>query len=83
MDHMQARCPVPRTEVEPRVFVRTTENWMEVSGRFLLPVRTAHGIKDKVTRRMMDAFERHEIAIASQTLGAKIKRDAEDSEDPG
>ena len=73
MDHMQARYPVPRTEVEPRVFVRATDNWMEISGRFLLPVRSARGIKDQVTRRVIDEFESRGITIASQTIDVTVR----------
>lgn len=73
MNHMQERYPVPRAEVEPRVFVRATDNWMEVSGRFLLPVRTSRAIKDEVTRNVMDEFERRGISIASETMDLTVK----------
>jgi small-conductance mechanosensitive channel len=73
MQHMTERYPVPRAEVEPRVFVRATDNWMEVSGRFLVPVRTSRAVKDEVTRRVMERFETLGITIASQTVDATLR----------
>lgn len=40
MEEVRRRYPVGRAEVEPRVFVRATDNWVELSGRFMVPVRT-------------------------------------------
>lgn len=83
MDYMQARYPIPRTEIEPRVFVRATDNWMEISGRFLLPVRSARGIKDQVTRRVIDEFDRRGITVASQTIDVTVRaHEAETGETP-
>lgn len=75
MRHMQERYPVPRAEIEPRVFVRATDNWMEISGRFLLPVRTSRAVKDETTRRVIDRFDKAGIEIASQTVDATVRQD--------
>ncbi|MDP9069183.1 MAG: mechanosensitive ion channel family protein [Actinomycetota bacterium] len=74
MRHMEERYPVPRAEVEPRVFVRATDNWMEISGRFVVPVRTSRRVKDEVTRKVMDALDEAGITIASQTIDATIRQ---------
>lgn len=74
MRHMQERYPVPRADVEPRVFIRATDNWMEVSGRFLIPVRTSRIVKDELTRRIIERLDDEGIGIASQTVDATVRR---------
>jgi len=46
------RYPVPRTEVESRVFASATDNYLELSGRFVVPVRSSRRAKDELTRRV-------------------------------
>jgi small-conductance mechanosensitive channel len=67
IDEMTRRYPVPRTEVEPRVFVRATDDYMELSARFVVPVRTARSAKDELTRRVGDRLAEARIAVASTT----------------
>ena len=69
---MTSRYPVPRTEVEPRVFVRATDNWMELAARFVVPVRTARRVKSDLTRRVMERFEEAGIEIASATADLTV-----------
>src|SRR5207248_4357860 len=64
---MERRYPIPRAEVEPRVFVRATDNWMELSARFVVPVREARTAKDEITRRIRERFDDAGIEIASET----------------
>jgi small-conductance mechanosensitive channel len=64
---MSRRYLVARSEVEPRVFVRITDNWVELSARFVLPTRSARGIKSEISENALRAFSREGIAIASAT----------------
>ena len=64
---MERRYPIPHAEVEPRVFVRATDNWMELSARFVVPVREARTTKDAITRRIRDRLDEAGIEIASET----------------
>jgi small-conductance mechanosensitive channel len=64
---MTSRYPVPRTEVEPRVFTRATDNWMELAARFVVPVRTARAVKSELTRRVWERLQEAGIEIASTT----------------
>jgi small-conductance mechanosensitive channel len=75
---MAARYPVARADVEPRVFVRTTENWNELSARFVVPVRAARRVKDEVTRRVLERMQAAGIEVASQTFDLTV-RTVEDS----
>jgi small-conductance mechanosensitive channel len=68
MRQMTRRYPVPITEVQPRVFVRATDNWIELTARFVVPLRTARSVKDQMTRRVLARLEQAGIPVASQTL---------------
>jgi len=70
---MVQRYPVPLPEIEPRVFVRATDNWMELSARFIVPVRTARSVKDGMVRRIRDRLDEAGIEIASETLEATVR----------
>lgn len=65
--------PVPRTELEPRVFVRATDNWVELAARFVVPLRTARAVKDELTRRVLTRYEQAGIDIASATVDATLR----------
>jgi small-conductance mechanosensitive channel len=67
IEEMRRRYPVERAEVEPRVFVRATDNWVELSARFVVPVRGARALKDQMSRRVLDRFAEHGLSVASAT----------------
>jgi small-conductance mechanosensitive channel len=73
VEQMARRYPVPRTELEPRVFVRATDNWMELAARFVVPVRTARSTKDELTRRVRARLDEAGIEIASETVEATVR----------
>jgi small-conductance mechanosensitive channel len=52
-------------EIEPRVFWRITENWLEMTVRFLGPDHGIRDIKDEMTRDIMAGFEDSKIVIAA------------------
>jgi small-conductance mechanosensitive channel len=70
---MIQRYPVPLPEIEPRVFVRATDNWMELSARFIVPVRTARSVKDGMVRTIRDRLDEAGIEIASETIEATVR----------
>ncbi len=73
LEAMAKRYPVPRTELEPRVFVRATDNWMELSARLIVPVRTARSVTDELTRRIRDRFDQAGVEVASETVEATVR----------
>ncbi|MDQ4143247.1 MAG: mechanosensitive ion channel family protein [Actinomycetota bacterium] len=73
MRHMRRNYPIPRAEVEPRVFTRATDNWMELSARFVIPVRTARSVKDELTRRVIQRLRDSGIDIASETQDLRVE----------
>ncbi len=76
MEEVRRRYPVGRAEVEPRVFVRATDNWVELSARLVVPVRTARQAKDEMTRRVLDRFTEESISVASATQDITVHRPA-------
>ena len=60
-------------EVEPRVFVRATDNWIELSARFVVPVRQARAVKDQVTRQVLQRLAEAGIEVASATQEVTVR----------
>jgi small-conductance mechanosensitive channel len=68
-DRLRERYFVPEhPELPPRVFLRMTDNWVELSLRFLAPVHGVRGIKDAMTREVLSAFGQAGLSIASTTF---------------
>ena len=74
--HMIQRYPLARTEVEPRVFINATDNYLELAARFVVPVRRARWVKDELTRRVLDRLAMEGIPIASTTQNLTLRKDA-------
>lgn len=57
-----------RAELPPRVYLRMTDNWVELSLRFLAPVHGVRAIKDAMTREILGEFAQAKLSIASTTF---------------
>jgi small-conductance mechanosensitive channel len=66
-DELIRRFPVRRADVEPRVFARATDNYVELSARFAVPLRSARLVKDELTRAVVESFEAEGLEVASTT----------------
>ena len=64
---MRRRYAVADTDIEPRVFVRITDNWLELTLRFVVPDRGIRAIKDAMTRQILGGLDRAGIGVASGT----------------
>jgi small-conductance mechanosensitive channel len=53
--------------IEPVVYLRLTDNWVELTVRFLIRAREARSIKDQMSRDIIDALDDAKIGIASGT----------------
>ena len=53
---------------DPRVYWRLTDNWLELTVRFVVPERSVRDIKDRMTRRIVREFADVHIEIASATI---------------
>jgi small-conductance mechanosensitive channel len=52
---------------EPRVYVRLTDNWLEMSLRFLTRDHDIRGIKDAMSREILAGLDAAHIEVASST----------------
>ncbi len=64
---MRRRYGVEHDDLAPAVYWRITDNWLEMSVRFLVPDRGARGIKDNMSREILAAFDAAGLEIASAT----------------
>lgn len=50
------------------MYLRLTDNWLELTVRFLVHDRAIRELKDAISREILDELERAKIAIATQTF---------------
>jgi small-conductance mechanosensitive channel len=74
MNEMRRRFPVPAHELDARVYVTLTDNWVELAARFVIPVRQSRTIKDQMSRAIRDRFDEAEIEVASSTMDITLTR---------
>lgn len=55
--------------LEPKVFWRLTDNWLELTVRFVTPERGVREIKDAMTREILGGLNAAGVGIASTTFG--------------
>jgi small-conductance mechanosensitive channel len=68
LEMMQREYYVSKNDLIPRVYYRLTENWIELSLRFLAKEHGSRDMKDKMSREILDAFEAEDIQIASSSF---------------
>ena len=59
---------VSASELEPKVYYRLTDNWLELAVRFFTNERGARAVKDAMSREILRAFDEAGIGIASATF---------------
>ena len=62
---VEKRFGIDAGAIEPKVFWRITEDWMELTVRFLGPDHGIRHIKDQMTRAIISGFEKEKILIAA------------------
>ena len=65
---MERRYVMRRADLHPRVYMRLTDNWVELSVRFLALDHSIRDLRDKMSRRILDELEKSHIGIASTTF---------------
>lgn len=65
---MRRRFFMRSSDVKPRVYVRLTDNWIELTVRFIARDHEIREQKDAMSRDVLEAFEAAGIAVASTTL---------------
>jgi hypothetical protein len=54
--------------MKPKVYMRMTDNWLELSVRFIASDHGVRDLKDAMTRDVLDALDQAQIGIASATF---------------
>lgn len=54
-------------DFEPKVFYRITDNWLELTIRFIVSEHKVRDVKDAISRDMLEGFDAEGIGIASAT----------------
>lgn len=67
LQELEKRYFMQRSEMGPRVYYRITDNWIEMSVRFLVKPHGVRELKDRISRDMLDALDQAGIGIASGT----------------
>lgn len=65
VERLERRYGISFGEIDPRVFWRIGESWLDLSVRFLSPDHGARDIKDRMTRQIIAQLEKAGIGIAS------------------
>ena len=64
---MQSRYAMSDASLEPAVYLRLTDNWLELSLRFLVPARGVREVKDRISRQVLAGLDAAGIELASAT----------------
>ncbi len=64
---MRENYAIRTTDFEPRVYYRLTDNWLELTVRFVVHEHGVRDIKDAMSRDIVDALDEAGIGIASAT----------------
>jgi small-conductance mechanosensitive channel len=65
---LEQRYAMARADMKPRVFVRMTDNWIELTVRFIAEDHGVRDLKDAISRDVLDRLESLKIGIASTTF---------------
>jgi small-conductance mechanosensitive channel len=65
---LERRYVMKRTDLRPRVFLRMTDNWVELTVRFIARDHGVRDLKDAMTRDVLDGLDDAGIGVASATF---------------
>jgi small-conductance mechanosensitive channel len=68
LDTMKQHFFISPSSLEPQVFLRLTDNWIELSLRFIAHDHGSRIVKDKMYRDILSALNEAGIGIASTTF---------------
>ena len=65
---MERRYFIRRSEMTPKVYLRLTDNWLELTVRFIARDHDIRALKDAMSREILAALDDAGIGIASATF---------------
>ena len=66
-EHMEATFGVTPIDLAPRVYYRITDNWLELTVRFIVHSHGVRSVKDAMSRFILTELDKADIGIASAT----------------
>jgi small-conductance mechanosensitive channel len=67
-ERVQHQYGITLDQEQPRVFWRITDNWLELTVRFVVPEHGIREVKDRVARQILPALNEAGIQVASTTV---------------
>jgi len=68
LEELKRRYMVKKPQFKPKVYFRITDNWLDLTVRFLTLDHSIREIKDAMSREILEKFEQEQIPIASATI---------------
>ena len=68
LEVLKQRFLLHESDLAPSAYVRLTDNWIELSVRFMVHATGIRNVKDRISRRILARFEEAGIGIASSTF---------------
>lgn len=68
IDELKRRYFLERLGTQPRVYLRMTDNWLELTVRFVVRDRGVRDVKDAITRDLLRELDAAGIGLASATF---------------
>jgi len=65
---MQRRYTMKPADLRPHVYYRMTDNWLELTVRFIVEDHGIRAVKDAMSRQILQALEEARIVVASATF---------------
>ena len=75
---LEERFGIEVGEIDPQTFWRITDNWLEITVRFLAPDHGIRRIKDQMSRDILAGLDKAKIGIASGDLRDRRSAAAQD-----
>jgi hypothetical protein len=67
VQELERRYSVKREQIRPTIYYRLTDNWLELTVRFITPYYGTRELKDAISRDILGGFKEAGIDIASST----------------
>lgn len=69
ISHMERKYFLSKGSTNTEVFLRMTDNWVELTARYVTPARQRRMIRSRISQKILEGIEKSErIKIASQTV---------------
>jgi small-conductance mechanosensitive channel len=69
ISHMEKKYYLSPNSINKEVFIKLTDNWIELTARYVVPVRQRRTIRSRINQKILEHIEKSDnIKIASETV---------------